>query len=288
MSSTSARWSSRGRRPRSRAVRWSGPPTSGPRNCSRRPRCSARMRSRPWRSTGPTERPMFDLRNVDAGYDGTTVLRNIDLSVPEASVAVLLGPNGVGKTTLLRVASGLLPMSRGQLLLDDHDLSGEAPETLVGRGICHIPEGRGIFRSLTVRENLRLFAGQGDADDLDRAVTAFPRLGERMNQVAGTMSGGEQQMLALARACVGSPRLVLLDEVSMGLAPRVVDEIFAFLKVLAARGCSLLMVEQYVDKALAIADYVYVLSRGGVSFAGEPSELEGKDVFAEYLGISGG
>ena len=156
------------------------------------------------------------------------------------------------------------------------------------QGLCHVPEGRGVFRSLTVRENLRVFAGGDDREAFDRAVDAFPRLGERINQVAGTMSGGEQQMLALARAVVRTPRVVLLDEVSMGLAPLVVDEIFLFLERLAKEGCSLLVVEQYVEKALAFADYVYILSHGRLQFAGDPDELDVADVFGKYLGIDVG
>jgi branched-chain amino acid transport system ATP-binding protein len=142
-----------------------------------------------------------------------------------------------------------------------------------------------VFAPLTVRENLLLQAPRGEESEaLDRAVSAFPRLGERMRQVAGTMSGGEQQMLALARAYVQHPKVVLLDEVSMGLAPKVVDEIFDFLGLLSQQGVSLLLVEQYVTRALAAADYVYLLNRGEVAFAGEPSELEGEDVFTQYVG----
>jgi branched-chain amino acid transport system ATP-binding protein len=151
--------------------------------------------------------------------------------------------------------------------------------------VCHVPEGRGVFPSLTVRDNLVLqsFAG-AEKESLERAVSAFPKLGQRLDQLAGTMSGGEQQMLALARTYVQNPKLVLLDEVSMGLAPNIVDEIFEFLAVLAKEGASLLLVEQYVTRALAIADYVYLLKRGRVAFAGEPSELDAEAIAAEYVG----
>jgi len=231
---------------------------------------------------------MLEFKGVKAGYGGATVLRGVDLVVPTGAVVALLGPNGAGKTTLLRVGSGLLTPQTGSLVVDGEDITGESADALVKRGVCHVPEGRGIFRSLTVRENLRVFAGSDDDEAFDRAVEAFPRLGERMTQVAGTMSGGEQQMLALARATVRPPQVVLLDEVSMGLAPRIVDDIFVFLEGLARQGCSLLLVEQYIEKALGIADYVYILSRGTVQFAGDPDELDVADVFAKYLGIDVG
>jgi branched-chain amino acid transport system ATP-binding protein len=228
---------------------------------------------------------MFALENVDAGYAGTTVLRNVDLVIPPSSVVALLGANGAGKTTLLRVASGLLRPSSGRLLIDGEDVTRQSPHGLVDHGVCHVPEGRGVFPNLTVRENLTMQARPGkEREAIERGTSAFPKLGQRLAQVAGTMSGGEQQMLALARAYVQSPRFVLLDEVSMGLAPLIVDAIFEFLAVLAAEGASLLLVEQYVSRALEIADYVYLLNRGEVAFCGEPSELEGTDVFQTYVG----
>jgi branched-chain amino acid transport system ATP-binding protein len=230
---------------------------------------------------------MFELRQVVAGYGDTTVLRGVDLVVPGSSVVALLGPNGAGKTTLLRVASGLLQPRSGAVTLDGDDLTGQPPHRLAERGICHVPEGRGIFGSLTVRDNLLLQAPPGrEAEALERAAEVFPKLGQRLDQVAGTMSGGEQQMLALTRSYVQGPRVVLLDEVSMGLAPKIVDEIFAFLATLAAQGASLLLVEQYVTRALAVADYVYVLGKGEVTFVGEPGELDGDDVFRAYTGIA--
>ena len=229
---------------------------------------------------------MLVLENVTAGYGGTTVLRDVKLTVPDSSVVALLGANGVGKTTLLRVASGLLAPWKGRLLFDGEDITGRPPHELAGRGICHVPEGRGIFPPLTVAQNLELFSPPGrEKESRDRAVEVFPILGERLNQVAGTMSGGQQQMLALARSYITDPSLVLLDEVSMGLAPIIVDEIFEFLERMAQQGTALLLVEQYATKALAIADYVYILGRGTVTFAGDAAELEGEDVFQRYLGI---
>jgi branched-chain amino acid transport system ATP-binding protein len=230
---------------------------------------------------------MLRLDDIVAGYAETTVLRGASLAVPDGAVVALLGPNGAGKTTLLRVASGLLHPSAGRMTLDGADVTGDRPFQLAARGVCHVPEGRGVFPSLTVRENLSLQAGAGRGG-IERAVDAFPRLGERLSQTAGTMSGGEQQMLALARAYIANPKVVLLDEVSMGLAPKVVDEIFEFLGRVAREGASLLLVEQYVTRALGLADYVYLLNRGQVAYRGEPSELEDEDVFARYLGHESG
>jgi branched-chain amino acid transport system ATP-binding protein len=230
---------------------------------------------------------MLRLEGVEAGYGDATVLRDLDLVVPDGSVVSLLGPNGAGKTTLLRAASGLLEPSAGRLVLDGADVTGLPPHELVARGVCHIPEGRGIFRTLTVRENLVSQAPSTPAGEaVDRAVEAFPILGERLSQTAATLSGGQQQMLALARAYVTDARLVLLDEVSMGLAPLVVDEIFAFVERLAAEGRSLLLVEQYVTRALAISDFVYLLNKGRLVFAGEPGELDEQQVFRGYVGAS--
>ncbi len=231
----------------------------------------------------------FRIEGLTAGYGGVTVLRDVSLTVPARSVTALLGPNGAGKTTLLRVASGLLRPRSGRLYLGGTEVSGWAPEALASAGICHVPEGRGVFPGLTVKENLILQARPGtERESAEKAVDAFPILGDRMKQLAGTLSGGQQQMLALARAYVSRPQVVLLDEVSMGLAPAIVDEIFAFLDRLAAEGAALLLVEQYVTRALASADYVYLLNKGEVSFAGEPTELDDEDVFRSYLGAEVG
>ncbi|HZQ77933.1 MAG TPA: ABC transporter ATP-binding protein [Acidimicrobiia bacterium] len=228
----------------------------------------------------------LELCGVTAGYGDTVVLRDVDVIVPDGTVVALLGPNGAGKTTLLSVASGLLRPRSGRVLLDGDDVTACGPDERVRRGLCHVTEGRSVFRALSVRDNLRMFTRRaaGERAAIERAVAAFPRLGERLDQIAGTMSGGEQQMLALARAYVSGASVILLDEVSMGLAPIVVNEIFAFLDRLADENRSLLIVEQYVSKALALADHVHLLSRGRIVFAGEPIELDGSDIFARYLG----
>lgn len=228
---------------------------------------------------------MLELRNITAGYDTGTVLHDVTLVVPDNAVVALLGPNGAGKTTLLRVASGLLRSRSGQMILDGVDVTGQQPFQLARRGVCHVPEGRGVFAALSVADNLRLQASaRVDRAAVDEAASVFPRLGERRSQRAGTLSGGEQQMLALSHAYVGDPSYVLLDEVSMGLAPKIVDEIFSYLHDLASQGTALLLVEQYVSRALALADFVYILNRGEVSFAGEPGEISEETVLNSYLG----
>ncbi len=202
----------------------------------------------------------LELRGIEAGYGEHTVLRDVWLTVKPGTVVAVLGPNGAGKTTLLRVGAR--------------------------RGLCHIPEGRGIYPTLTVRENLVLHSHKGDeAAALDRATSAFPVLGEKLRQPAGQLSGGQQQMLSLVRAYLTSPKLVLVDEASMGLAPVVIDKIFEFLGQIAASGTALLIVEQYVSRALALADRVYVLNKGGVVFTGKPQDI-GDDLFVHYLGIA--
>ena len=228
---------------------------------------------------------MLELRNVCAGYGSGKVLHDVNLVVPDGAVVALLGPNGAGKTTLLRVASGLLRPSSGHVLLDGTDVSGASPYELARAGICHVPEGRGVFPTLSVADNLRLQAPRAaNRDRMERATSVFPRLAQRRSQLAGTLSGGEQQMLALSRAYVADPVTVLLDEVSMGLAPKIVDEIFDYLRRLAAEGLSLLVVEQYVARALELADYVYILNRGRIRFAGESAEVGDQTVLESYLG----
>jgi branched-chain amino acid transport system ATP-binding protein len=228
---------------------------------------------------------MLTLENLSAGYGGADVVRNVTLHVPDSSVVALIGANGAGKTTLLRAASGEITPTSGRVLLDGVDVTAASTTARAAAGLCYVPEGHSVFPSLTVKENLDLFAGRRpDRAAMDRVLTAFPKLGQRLRQGAGTMSGGEQQMLAMARAFLSSPKVVMLDEASMGLAPLIVDEIFESLERLATTGVSLLVVEQYVAKVTSIADYVCVLSQGRLSFVGEPAEVDQMDLAAAYLG----
>jgi branched-chain amino acid transport system ATP-binding protein len=229
---------------------------------------------------------MFELRDITAGYgDGAKVLENLNLTVPDGSVVALLGANGSGKTTTLRVASRFLDITSGTIHLDGRDVTKVKPDRLAKAGVCHVPEGRGIFPSLTVEDNLRVFAPNRRDTAVARAAEAFPPLADLRTRTAGTLSGGQQQMVALARAYICGARVVLLDEVSMGLAPLVVQEIFRFIPRLCAQGTSLLIVEQYVSQALALADFAYVLSQGSVVFEGKPDELRNSsELVKAYLG----
>jgi ABC-type branched-subunit amino acid transport system ATPase component/branched-subunit amino acid ABC-type transport system permease component len=225
------------------------------------------------------------LHGVDAGYGRSTVLRSIDLSVAAGAIVVLLGPNGAGRTTLLRTAAGLLSPTAGHIALNAQDVTSNTPLQRAREGLCLIPEGRGIFPNLSVKENLLLQIPPWQKErGIDSALAAFPILKERLTQRAGSMSGGQQRMLALSRCFLANPRLVLLDEVSMGLAPGIIDEIFTALLKLRDAGVALLLVEQYVGRALAVADYVYLLARGRVRFSGAPSELDEPELMRWYVG----
>jgi branched-chain amino acid transport system ATP-binding protein len=233
-------------------------------------------------------RPVLEFRRVTAGYGSTTVLRDVSFTIRPGQVVALLGPNGAGKTTAMRTATGIVRPTSGCIDLDGEEVSGAPPHVRARKGLCLIPEGRGIFRSLTVRENLRLQAGARSAtlaDGLERALAVFPALKTRLNDPAGRLSGGQQQMVALARAYVTEPKIILLDEVSMGLAPIVVDEMFAALQLLADAGIAMLLVEQYVTRAMEMADAVVLLNKGTVSFDGPPSELDEQAVLRGYLGF---
>jgi branched-chain amino acid transport system ATP-binding protein len=229
---------------------------------------------------------MLELHDIVGGYGSTTVLRGVSVSVPAGSVVALLGPNGAGKSTTMRMASGLLRPSAGRVVLDGDDITRAGASRRAQLGICHIIEGRSIFPSLTVQENLLLQTPKGSsrAEVLEQVADAFPVLTHRRRQIAGTLSGGEQQMLSLMRAYLAKPRVVLVDEASLGLAPLVVDSIFEFLGRIAASGVSLLVVEQYVSRALALAETVYLLNQGSIVFGGPTDDLDEEQIFALYAG----
>ena len=226
------------------------------------------------------------ISQLTARYGSSTVLRNVDLTVGAGEVVALLGPNGAGKTTLMRAAAGLVTTPQGSVVVAGTDVSNHRSHRRAAAGLCLVPEGRGIFPSLTVRENLRLQGpGRQRRATLDRIVEAFPILGERLDVPAGRLSGGQQQMIALGRCFVGDPKVILLDEVSMGLAPLVIDQIFEALEVLRRAGMALLIVEQYVSRALAMADRVSVLTRGQVSWEGTPAEITEEEIMRRYLAV---
>jgi branched-chain amino acid transport system ATP-binding protein len=229
--------------------------------------------------------PALELNGITAGYERTTVLRDVAVTVPPRAIVAVLGPNGAGKTTLLRVAAGLLAPRVGTVHLDGCDVTRRAAHRRARGGLCLMPEGRGIFRSLTVSENLVMYTPPWiQQERVERALDAFPILRDRLKSVAGTLSGGQQQMLALARIYVAEPRVVLFDEVSMGLAPLIVAEIFDAITQLARSGISIVLVEQYVNRALQMADHAYMISRGRITFSGRPSELDEQTVLNGYLG----
>jgi branched-chain amino acid transport system ATP-binding protein len=232
-----------------------------------------------------TAAPALEVTGLSSGYGGTTVLRDVTLSVPAGGVTALLGPNGAGKSTFLRTVSGFLPAKTGTVKLADVDVTAAKAYQRFAAGLCLVPEGRGVFRSLTVRENILMQAAHGtEVEAIERVALAFPILGKRINQRAGTLSGGEQQMLAMSVAYVRNPKLVLVDEASLGLAPIVVDRIFAFLEDLTADGVSLLIVDQFVHRALRMATMAYVLNRGTIAFEGTASDLLDSNLFERYLG----
>ncbi|HLW17686.1 MAG TPA: ABC transporter ATP-binding protein [Actinomycetota bacterium] len=234
-------------------------------------------------------RPLLRLRNVESRYGAFVALQHVSLIVPEGSVVALLGPNGVGKTTLLRTVSGMMSPTDGEITFDGVRIDNKPDHEIARLGLEHIPEGRGIFPTLSVRENLQMAAYTTDGTNgaLARVHQLFPVLQRRRDQVAGTLSGGEQQMLSLARSIITKPKLLMVDELSLGLAPRLVAELFDTLEKIKSEGTTILLVEQYVRYALRLADIVVILHKGRIAFIGEPGELahEGKLVEA-YLGGS--
>ena len=233
---------------------------------------------------------LLALEDVHAGYGRIEVLHGVTIEVPEGAVVALLGPNGVGKTTTLRAVSGTVPVASGTIRLDGRRIENRRPSTIARRGVVLVPEGRGVFPALTVRENLVIAHRSAPARSagpwpawLDEVTASFPRLGERLEQAAGSLSGGEQQMLAVCRALAGSPRIVLFDELSMGLAPIIVAGLFDRIAALRAAGRTIVLVEQHLTHALRLADIVYVLSKGRVVVAGEPGELRHLPTASAYL-----
>lgn len=230
--------------------------------------------------------PILELRNIRASYGSIEVLHGVNLSIGRGEVVALLGPNGAGKSTMIKVVSGLLRPTSGQLIVGGRDVTGAAANALARAGLCTIPEGRGIFPNLTVRENLLMatYSGHKLSDIEERTYARFPRLSERRTQLAGTMSGGEQQMLSLARALATNPVILLLDELSMGLAPLIVAELYQQVAAIAAEGVSVLVVEQFARTVLGVADQAVLLAHGKVQVSGKASEI-GEDVLAgAYLG----
>jgi branched-chain amino acid transport system ATP-binding protein len=227
----------------------------------------------------------LSLEHVDAGYGRVQVLWDVSLSVEPGSVVALIGPNGAGKSTLLRAATGMISTTRGKVALNGRDLTGVSIEYIARAGIAHVPEGRRLFAGLSVRDNLRLGGFHRRNDDLTMVLGLFPKLAERLDQIAGSMSGGEQQMCAIARAMMSRPAFLLIDELSLGLAPLVVDEILARLADIVAQGTGVLLVEQDAGAALEVAERAYVLENGRIALHGSASELAHDDrVRAAYLG----
>lgn len=226
-------------------------------------------------SSGPSSAaaPLLELDEVSASYGPYRALFGVSLCVPAGSALALVGANGAGKSTVARVVSGLVPVTSGRIRLDGRDVTGWPPHRVARAGLRHVTEGRSVFASLTVEENLVLpfrhaLGRKAVPAALEEAYGSFPRLGERRTQSAGTLSGGEQRMLALARALVVREKLLVVDELSFGLAPAIVDEVYAALASVRSAGTSLLIIEQYVDRALALADAVVVLSKGSVAYDG--------------------
>ena len=240
-------------------------------------------------------RPMLEVKELYAGYGLSEVLVGTSLTVEAGAVVALIGANGAGKTTTMRAISGMIAPSRGEVLLDGQPVQGLPASKIARLGLAHSPEGRKVFAPLSVEDNLLLgafrhlprFFGfrKAGAADLAHVYDLFPRLAERRGQLAGTLSGGEQQMLAIGRALMARPKVMLLDEPSMGLAPVIVQEVFRTIRRLKAEGMTMLLVEQFAQAALEVADHAYVMERGRIALEGTPAELHKNErVLAAYLG----
>ena len=233
---------------------------------------------------------LLEVKNLTVSYGAIKALHDISFSVEDKEVITLIGSNGAGKTTTLHAVSNILKKDAGSVFFDGKDITDYAPDKIVERRLIQVPEGRRIFQNLSVRENLELgaYLRRDKAEirrDTEKVFALFPRLKERVKQNAGTLSGGEQQMLAMGRALMASPKLLLLDEPSMGLAPILVDEIFSIIKKISAEGTTILLVEQNAYKALSVADRAYILETGAISKSGKAADLAADPaVKAAYLG----
>jgi branched-chain amino acid transport system ATP-binding protein len=238
-------------------------------------------------ASGEAAPPALELVNIKAGYGTIDVLQGVSLTVPTGSVFALLGPNGAGKSTALKVASGQIAPASGEVRLFGSSVQGKSSDVLARAGVCAIPEGRGIFPNLTVTENLRMatYTGPSMGELEERAFTRFPRLRDRRKQLAGTLSGGEQQMLAMARALTTDPKVLLLDELSMGLAPIVVEELYELVARIAAEDVSILIVEQFAHEVLDVAETAAIMLHGQIQLTGRPHQIA-EELDAAYLGLT--
>ena len=233
---------------------------------------------------------MIRIEGLNAGYGPLQVLRDVTLDVGEGEIVAVLGSNGVGKTTLNNTISGLIKPSSGSIYFDDVLISGRDPVEIVDMGLIHVPEGRKLFPNLSVKENLELGSYRrgkpNRANNLERVLGVFPKLKERLFQTAGTLSGGEQQMVAIARGLMGEPRVLLLDEPSLGLSPLLVEQMFTLIKQINESGLAVILVEQNVIQSLAIANRAYVIAEGTVAMSGPAADLrENSDLKRSYLGL---
>ena len=233
---------------------------------------------------------LIKVENLAAGYGLVEVLRNISLEINQGEVVAVLGSNGVGKTTLNNCLSGLIKPNHGKIFFQDEVISNKAPEEIVDMGLIHVPEGRKLFPNLTVKDNLELGSyrrGKSNrSSNLENVLDIFPKLSERISQTAGTLSGGEQQMVAIGRGLMGDPRLLLLDEPSLGLSPLLVEQMFELIKKISDNGLTVLLVEQNVTQSLSIADRAYVIEEGSIAISGLSKDLlKNADLKKSYLGL---
>ena len=233
---------------------------------------------------------MITVSNLHAGYGSVSVLRDVSMEIGEGEIVAVLGSNGVGKTTLNNTLSGLIRPSAGEVTFEGSEISGLPPAEIVSRGLIHVPEGRKLFPNLSVRDNLELGSykrGRANRErNLEKVLDVFPKLRERIEQLAGTLSGGEQQMVAIGRGLMSEPKVLLLDEPSLGLSPLLVEQMFALIKQINDTGLSLILVEQNVIQSLAIADRAYVIEEGRVTLSGAAADLrENSDLKRSYLGL---